>query len=60
MAPNSERAMAQQISYMSSGYGRSSTLTANTVDSGSSRDEMSSSASDNDLVFVTSYTDFDK
>ena len=59
MAPNSESAM-QQISsdsYISSGYGRSSTLSLST---GSSRDEMSSAASENDLVFVTSYTDFDK
>ena len=55
MAPNSESAM-QQISYISSGYGRSSTLSTGS----SSRDEMSSAASENDLVFVTSYTDFDK
>lgn len=55
MAPNSES--AKQISYISSGYGRSSTLSLST---GSSRDEMSSAASENDLVFVTSYTDFDK
>jgi len=56
MAPNSESA-TQQISYISSGYGRSSTLSLST---GSSRDEMSSAALENDLVFVTSYTDFDK
>ena len=57
MAPNSQNAMQQISSYISSGYGRSSTLT---VDSAPSRGEMSSSASENDLVFVTSYTDFDR
>ena len=59
MAPNSESA-TQQISYISSGYGRSSTLSLSTGSSRDGRDEMSSAASENDLVFVTSYTDFDK
>ena len=55
MPPNSQSAMEQISSYIS--YGRSST---HTLDSGVSSRDMSSSASDNDLVFVTSYTDFDR